>query len=383
MRYLTFDIECCDGVHICEFGYVITDDKFNVLEKNVFVMNPEAEFCLTGRMGAEDFKLYYSEDEYYAAPAFPEFHSRIKELLEHPEQVVIGHAVSNDINFLRTACKRYELSPMSFDFVDSQRAYREYSDNRVTISLKDAEDKLHLEKPEYLHKSDEDAKLTMLLLSKICEELEVTVPELKKLCLGAFGRCEDLKYTYRGESFEERYSILSSNPDLLSGSKINTTVGEFAERIEPSCVKKKNKFSGKYICFSIAIIKAEPHSVLKLMRLLTDGGSYCMMSAKDANVYIASDEELSDPAPHEKSLYGVARSLAKRGKMKIYRLDEFVSALGLNDEALSALPLPEPPPKRKNDHMATSNKTASTLRDNMIIRGDLSKFLKPTDEEEG
>lgn len=29
MRYLAFDIECCDGKHICEFGYVITKDKFN------------------------------------------------------------------------------------------------------------------------------------------------------------------------------------------------------------------------------------------------------------------------------------------------------------------------------------------------------------------
>ena len=34
MRYLAFDIECCDGKHICEFGYVITDEKFIVEEKN-------------------------------------------------------------------------------------------------------------------------------------------------------------------------------------------------------------------------------------------------------------------------------------------------------------------------------------------------------------
>lgn len=30
MRYLAFDIECCDGKHICEFGYVITDEKYNI-----------------------------------------------------------------------------------------------------------------------------------------------------------------------------------------------------------------------------------------------------------------------------------------------------------------------------------------------------------------
>ena len=35
MRYLFFDIECCNGRNICEFGYVITDDKFNILEKKI------------------------------------------------------------------------------------------------------------------------------------------------------------------------------------------------------------------------------------------------------------------------------------------------------------------------------------------------------------
>ena len=39
MRYLFFDIECCNGRNICEFGYVITDDKFiKVLKEKI---NPE------------------------------------------------------------------------------------------------------------------------------------------------------------------------------------------------------------------------------------------------------------------------------------------------------------------------------------------------------
>lgn len=32
MRYLAFDIECCDGKHICEFGYVITDEKYYIIK---------------------------------------------------------------------------------------------------------------------------------------------------------------------------------------------------------------------------------------------------------------------------------------------------------------------------------------------------------------
>ena len=28
MNYLYFDIECCDGNHMCSFGYVITNENF-------------------------------------------------------------------------------------------------------------------------------------------------------------------------------------------------------------------------------------------------------------------------------------------------------------------------------------------------------------------
>lgn len=47
MRYLSFDIECCDGQHICEFGYVLIDEKFNILERDCITINPEYKFKLT------------------------------------------------------------------------------------------------------------------------------------------------------------------------------------------------------------------------------------------------------------------------------------------------------------------------------------------------
>ena len=59
MRYLAFDIECCDGKHICEFGYVITDEKFNISEKSVITINPESKFTLIGRSNDRDLKLFF------------------------------------------------------------------------------------------------------------------------------------------------------------------------------------------------------------------------------------------------------------------------------------------------------------------------------------
>ena len=74
MRYLFFDIECCNGRNICEFGYVITDDNFNILEKKDFIINPENKFNLTGRPDGRDLYLFYPESTYYRSNNFPYFY---------------------------------------------------------------------------------------------------------------------------------------------------------------------------------------------------------------------------------------------------------------------------------------------------------------------
>ena len=103
MRYLFFDIECCNGRNICEFGYVITDEKFNILEKKDFTINPENKFNLTGRPDGRDLYLYYPESIYYRSNKFPYFYEDIKKLIEYPNQLIVGHAISNDAGFLRFA----------------------------------------------------------------------------------------------------------------------------------------------------------------------------------------------------------------------------------------------------------------------------------------
>ena len=81
MKYLFFDIECCDGIHICEFGYVITDEQFHVLSKECLIMNPEAPFNLTGRKGGRDLYLTHSEEEYRASPIFTAYYDKIKQFV--------------------------------------------------------------------------------------------------------------------------------------------------------------------------------------------------------------------------------------------------------------------------------------------------------------
>lgn len=86
MRYLFFDIECCNGRNICKFSYVINDDKFNILEKKDIIINPENKFNLTGRSDSRDSYLYYPKSTYYKSYKFPHFYDDVKEIIERSDQ---------------------------------------------------------------------------------------------------------------------------------------------------------------------------------------------------------------------------------------------------------------------------------------------------------
>ena len=67
--YLFFDIECANcfgGVgKMCSFGYVLTDEDFNVIDSQDVAMNPEAEFDWYLFSPKNKCRLAYSKD-YFA-----------------------------------------------------------------------------------------------------------------------------------------------------------------------------------------------------------------------------------------------------------------------------------------------------------------------------
>jgi hypothetical protein len=81
MNYLFFDIECAncfDGVgKICEFGYVLTDEKFSVIEENSFKMNPRAVFDKKG-FAMRGIHLEHPFAFYKTQPDFPYFYPKIR-----------------------------------------------------------------------------------------------------------------------------------------------------------------------------------------------------------------------------------------------------------------------------------------------------------------
>ena len=113
MKYLFFDIECSvvskKAAKICAFGYCLTDEKFNILEKEDLLINPQGGFHLTDRKGTQGLVLPYEYGSFKKYPTFKERAEKIYALLQDTDTLVAGHATMNDVKYLNLESHRFSL----------------------------------------------------------------------------------------------------------------------------------------------------------------------------------------------------------------------------------------------------------------------------------
>lgn len=176
MQFIAFDLESTDGCfssgNICEFGYCVANEKFEIEKQDNILIRP------IGKMNFAYYrvKLAYPLKVYYRSPSFAENYAKIGAILQKPDCVVLGHAIHNDIVGINSACNVNTLKPYNFVFVDTQILFSIYKGASGVISL----DKIAEEIGEQFnhHRADEDARLSLLTLKYICEKEKMTFEQL-------------------------------------------------------------------------------------------------------------------------------------------------------------------------------------------------------------
>lgn len=225
MKYLFFDIECANPRYnsICTFGYFLTDEAFVELAHEDILMNPETSY---DKYVIKNI-LHYTPEELEAHMPFPCFYDKLKELMCGSDTTVLGFSISNDIRFLNETCIRYHLPCLNYHFYDVQKIFGEHIQIKEQTSIEKAGEQLHLEKPMFVHRSDEDARITMEILRAICQDRGMLLPEVLCACPSAEGE---------NKNFIERWTV-SGGKDPINHKKNHYK--KLSERLAKQMKKKK------------------------------------------------------------------------------------------------------------------------------------------------
>ena len=316
MRYLFYDVECSNCFNgegkMCSFGYVITDEEFNVLKKEDIVMNPASRFYLRRKEGRPEIELAYSEEYFRAQPKFDKFYDKIRDMLEDPDQIVMGHSILNDVKHLAYQCKRYKLPCINCRFGDSQLVYKKLVQNGTggQVGLARICEEFGIE-PEHLHRSDDDAWATMEFMRIICRQRHVSLYRLLSDNPECTGEINDFEITMNGVSVTRSKRFLQRMLEEYIKTLRSAEGGELAGK--RFCMSRKFERDNADLCGYFA---------KKCFEL---GGKYTR-NAMRCNVLVSADGE---PCTREKAILADAKM---KQRVRIISLDEFKNILHIAEE---------------------------------------------------
>lgn len=230
--FVFFDCECAntfDGIgKICSFGYAICDDELNIIEREDVVMNPECEFDWYILKGKGKCHLAYSKDYFRTKPNFESYYKEIKKLLTTGNRYIAGFAVSNDVSFINSACKRYDKPNINFRAFDAEKYFEQKYQKKQKLTQWAEDFGVNTAKFQS-HKSEDDAVMTMLCLKADCKKSNKTIEQIftenKRFFVSAeqiFEQAEERAYRKEmTEKIKRLYNKVSPKPRFkkLAGQK--------------------------------------------------------------------------------------------------------------------------------------------------------------------
>jgi len=251
VKYLFFDIECSVvskfTAKICAFGYCLTDEQFNILEKEDILINPQGGFHLTDRKGTQGLVLPYEYSDFKKYPTFLEKADKIYALLEDKDTLVAGHATMNDVKYLNFESKRFQLRSFAFDFADTQFVYM----NRVgdfTRQFGLGSIAQQLEVQFTAHRAVDDAYATMKVAEAMCKAENCSLPQLIEKYQIKLGRIENYEIEQTTSAAQIAYKQ-EQEKKREERERCKAQFHVFADR-EKRKRAKDGKLKNKSVCFS-------------------------------------------------------------------------------------------------------------------------------------
>ena len=291
MKYLFFDIECSvvskNAAKICAFGYCLTDEKFNILEKEDILINPQGSFHLTDRKGTQGLVLPYEYSNFKKYPTFPQLADRIYALLHDKDTLVAGHATMNDVKYLNLESKRFNLPSFHFAFTDTQFVYmNRKGDFSRQFGLGAIAEELGVEFTA--HCAVDDAYATMKVAEAMCKEEGLTFSQLLEKYEITLGVIENYEISQMSSTALVEYKAAQERRKEEREQK-KAEFYRFFDR-EKRKRKKEGKLKGKTVCFSHPL-ELELELSKKLLTAVFAEAGYFTSKAEECDIYVCFEGE--------------------------------------------------------------------------------------------
>lgn len=301
-NYVFFDCECAnmfDGIgKICSLGYVITDDELNVIESEDVVINPECEFDWYLFSGKSECKLAYSKDYFRIKPNFAAYYKDIKKLFTTGNRYILGFAVANDVNYVNSACQRYNENYIQLRAFDIEKLLEKHYGQKKKLSQWAEFFGINVAKFQS-HKSVDDAMMTMLCLKKFCIDMGKSPEDIMTENKGLFVSSEQI--LIQAEERAYRKEIMDKIKRLYN---------------KKSPKPKYKSVLGEYFEFDREIFKDIDFAFELIKQIYENGGCVCEHLVGKGQVVFS--QEVENPA--------IINKLKKRGLESI-RLEDLLNKL--------------------------------------------------------
>jgi inhibitor of KinA sporulation pathway (predicted exonuclease) len=328
MDYLFIDIECAnckDGGKLCEFGYILVDQNFTVLQENNILINPSAEFdrYVLGHM------LNYKKKDYDASPLFSAVYPQIFPLLTAKNRLIVGHTVGGDAVHIGDDCIRYNLTTPDFKYADVVEIYKEHTSTQNATSLVNMCAELGIETGDKVHSAGVDARLTMLVAKALCEKKGVSIKELIDNNPSCKGEIKNYAKKVAQKRNYKKYleDCAKKGIDLINGERYNI-IRLFRRFVFARLKLSAPEIQSKTICLSENYEREHYNRTLWLIQKIKNAGGTCVTAPSKCDIFVKYDIPTADgEGVYCKKLDGALQTKSKGKNIQIITVEELMKIL--------------------------------------------------------